>query len=188
MNTIIYKGDWISNNSELKYENPWIKLLHHQVITPGGTPGIYGEVHFKNLAVGILPIDENGYTWRVGQFRFPINQYSWEIPEGGGILTTDPLQNAKRELIEEVGLIATTLTELLQLHLSNSVTDEKAIVFIAEDLTETNNNPEDSENLTIEKIHFSKLYDQVLNGIVTDSITVAAVLKISILRPNLLKL
>jgi len=188
MNTIIYKGDWIINHSEVKYDNPWIKLIHHKVTTPGGSPGIYGEVHFKNLAIGILPIDENGYTWRVGQFRFPINQYSWEIPEGGGLLDGDPLQSAKRELKEEVGLKASIWTELLQLHLSNSVTNEKAIIFIAEDLTETEANPEDSENLTIEKIHFSELYEQVLNGIITDSITVAAVLKLSIIRPRLLKL
>ena len=188
MNTIIYKGDWIINDSKVIYENPWIKVSHHNVLTPGGSTGIYGEVHFKNLAIGILPIDENGFTWRVGQFRFPLNSYSWEIPEGGGSLGIDPLESAKRELLEEVGYTAKTWTPLLELHLSNSVSDEKAIVFLAEDLTEGISQPEDTENLTVEKIHFSELYQQVMDGIITDSISVAAVLKLSILRPRLLKM
>ena len=94
MNTIIYKSDWIIKDSKVTYENPWIKVNHHDVVTPGGSAGIYGEVHFKNLAIGILPIDKEGYTWRVGQFRFPLNTYSWEIPEGGGPNGTDPLKSA----------------------------------------------------------------------------------------------
>lgn len=188
MNSIIYKGDWIIKGSKVTYENPWIKIKHHDVLTPGGTAGIYGEVHFKNLAIGILPIDRNGFTWRVGQFRFPLNAYSWEIPEGGGPHDIDPLESAKRELVEEVGYTAQTWTTLLEMHLSNSVSDEKAIVFLAEDLTEGVNQPEDTENLTVEKIHFSELYQQVMDGIITDSISVAAVLKLSILRPKLLKM
>ncbi|CAI8179753.1 MAG: ADP-ribose pyrophosphatase [Flavobacteriaceae bacterium] len=188
MNSIIYKGDWIIKGSKVTYENPWIKIKHHDVLTPGGTAGIYGEVHFKNLAIGILPIDRNGFTWRVGQFRFPLNAYSWEIPEGGGPHDIDPLESAKRELVEEVGYTAQTWTPLLEMHLSNSVSDEKAIVFLAEDLTEGVSQPEDTENLTVEKIHFSELYQQVMDGIITDSISVAAVLKLSILRPKLLKM
>ena len=124
----------------------------------------------------------------MGQFRFPLNTYSWEIPEGGGPHDTDPLKSAKRELLEEVGHTAQTWTPLLEMHLSNSVSDEKAIVFLAEDLTEGVSQPEDTENLTVEKIHFSELYQQVMDGIVTDSISVAAVLKLSILRPRLLKM
>ncbi len=188
MNSIIYKGDWIIKDSKVSYENPWIKISHHEVVTPGGSDGIYGEVHFKNLAIGILPIDKDGFTWRVGQFRFPLNSYSWEIPEGGGPHGIDPLESAKRELLEEVGYSANTWTPLLEMHLSNSVSDEKAIVYVAEDLTEGISQPEDTENLTVEKIHFSELYQQVMDGIITDSISVAAVLKLSILRPRLLKM
>ena len=187
MNSIIYKGDWIIKGSKVTYENPWIKVNHHDVVTPGGSVGIYGEVQFKNLAIGILPIDKEGYTWRVGQFRFPLNTYSWEIPEGGGPHGTDPLKSAKRELLEEVGYTAKNWTPLLEMYLSNSVSNEKAIVFIAEDLTEGKSQPEDTENLTVEKIHFSELYQQVMDGIITDAISVAAVLKLSILRPRLLK-
>ena len=123
----------------------------------------------------------------MGQFRFPLNTYSWEIPEGGGPHGTDPLKSAKRELLEEVGYTAKNWTPLLEMYLSNSVSNEKAIVFIAEDLTEGKSQPEDTENLTVEKIHFSELYQQVMDGIITDAISVAAVLKLSILRPRLLK-
>ena len=187
MNSIIYKGDWIIKGSKVTYENPWIKVHHHDVVTPGGSAGIYGEVQLKNIAIGILPIDKEGYTWRVGQFRFPLNTYSWEIPEGGGPHGIDPLKSAKRELLEEVGYTAKNWTPLLEMYLSNSVSNEKAIVFIAEDLTEGKSQPEDTENLTVEKIHFSELYQQVMDGIITDAISVAAVLKLSILRPRLLK-
>jgi 8-oxo-dGTP pyrophosphatase MutT (NUDIX family) len=124
----------------------------------------------------------------VGQFRFPLNTYSWEIPEGGGPHDTDPLKSAKRELLEEVGYTAKNWMQLLEMYLSNSVSNEKAIVFIAEDLTEGRSKPEDTENLTVEKIHFSELYQQVMDGIITDAISVAAVLKLSILRPRLLKI
>lgn len=188
MNTIIYRGDWIIKDSNVPYNNPWIKICHHNVVTPGNTEGIYGEICFKNLAIGIVPIDINGYTWRVGQFRFPLNAYSWEIPEGGGPLDVDPLESAKRELVEEVGLSANRWTPLLEMHLSNSVSDEKAIVFVAEDLTEGKSQPEDTENLIVEKIHFSQLYTQVMDGTIKDSISVAAVLKLSLLRPWLLKI
>ena len=106
MNTYINRGDWIVKNSKEVYDNPWITVRHSDVITPADTDGIYGEVNFKNLAIGIIPIDQNGYTWRVGQFRFPLNTYSWEIPEGGGLIGIDPLESAKRELLEEVGYAA----------------------------------------------------------------------------------
>ncbi|MGC6414912.1 MAG: NUDIX domain-containing protein [Bacteroidia bacterium] len=181
------RGDWKVTGSELVYDNPWISVNHHKVITPGGSNGIYGEVHFKNLAIGILPLDDNGNTWRVGQFRFPLNRFSWEIPEGGGPLGVDPLESAKRELQEEVGLQAERWEAILELDLSNSVTNEQSIVYLAEGLTQVPTNHEDTENLTIEKIPFSTLYEDVMNGGIRDSISVAAVLKLAILRPGLLK-
>ena len=188
MNININRGDWIVKNSNEAYENPWITVRHHDVITPGGNKGIYGEVNFKNIAIGIIPIDEDGYTWRVGQFRFPINKYSWEIPEGGGPIGINPLESAKRELQEEVGYTAKQWSEFLQLDLSNSVTNERAIVFLAESLTFIGTSHEDTENLRLERLHFSTLYQQVLNGLITDSISVAAVLKLALLRPEFLEI
>ena len=181
------RGDWKITESELVYDNPWISVNHHKVITPGGSNGIYGEVQFKNLAIGIIPIDNEGNTWRVGQFRFPLERYSWEIPEGGGPLDVDPLESAKRELQEEVGLIADHWEQLLELDLSNSVTNEQSIVYVAEGLTPVSTNHEDTENLTIEKLPFSELYQQVLDGTIRDSISVAAILKLAHVQPELVK-
>ena len=188
MNININRGDWIVKNSNEAYENAWITVRHHDVITPGGTKGIYGEVNFKNIAIGIIPIDEDGYTWRVGQFRFPLNAYSWEIPEGGGPLGINPLESAKRELQEEVGYAADEWTEFLQMDLSNSVTNEHAMVFLAESLTFLGTSHEDTENLRLERLHFSTLYNQVLNGSIRDSISVAAVLKLAAIRPDFLEI
>jgi hypothetical protein len=97
---------WKVLNSSLKYDNNWIKVTEYDVINPSGGKGIYGKVHFKNIAIGIVAIDENMNIYLVGQYRFTIDQYSWEIPEGGCIIGTDPLESAKRELLEETGLKA----------------------------------------------------------------------------------
>ena len=186
MNTYIYKGDWQIVSSEDIYSNPWISLTHHSVVTPGGTNGIYGEVIFKNIAIGIIPIDDQGYTWRVGQFRFPINSYSWEIPEGGGLLKDDPLSSAQRELKEEVGYTTEVWELFLEMDLSNSVTNERAHVYFAEGLTFFGTEHEDTENISLERLHFSELHQQVLNGEIRDAISIAAVLKLGLLKPNLL--
>lgn len=180
MNTIINRGDWKIKNTEEVYSNPWIALNHHEVITPGGSDGIYGEVHFKNLAIGIIALDSDLNTWRVGQYRFPTQEYSWEIPEGGGPIGIDPLESAQRELREEIGYEARQWSVLMEMHLSNSVSDERAIVFVARDLHFVGTEHEDTENLTVEKLPFTTLYEQVLDGTIKDSISVAAVLKLGI--------
>ena len=173
---------WKINHSEVTYENPWIQVHHHAILHPTGKPGIYGVVHFKNLAVGILPIDENGYTYLVGQYRFPLNAYSWEIPEGGSAIGESPLDTAKRELLEECGLLASTWEQLLELHLSNSATDEKAIVYLAQGISLDIADPEDSEQLQIQKIHFDEVYQMVMQGKITDAISVAAILKYQLMK------
>jgi 8-oxo-dGTP pyrophosphatase MutT (NUDIX family) len=117
--------------------------------------GIYGTVHFKNYAIGIIPIDKNGYTYLVGQYRFALENYSWEIPEGGGPLNEDILNSAKRELQEEVGFFAQKWTKIAELNTSNSVTDEVGIIFVAQDLEQTNTAHEETEELQIKRIHIS---------------------------------
>jgi 8-oxo-dGTP pyrophosphatase MutT (NUDIX family) len=181
------RGDWLIHNSVEVYDNPWINVVHHKVSTPNRTLGIYGHVAFKNFAIGIIPIDQDGMTWRVGQYRFPVDRFSWEIPEGGGPLQEDPLKSAQRELREEVGLIAAQWSLLMELDLSNSVTNEQSYVYIAEELTSVPTEHEDSENLTIEKLPFSELFQQVLDGTIRDSISVAAILKLAHVRPELVK-
>ncbi len=176
------KNPWKTLSEKKIYENPWISLTESQVINPGGGNGIYGRIHFKNLAIGIIVLDENYNTWLVGQYRYVPDQYSWEIPEGGGALNTDPLESAKRELLEETGISATSWTEIQRLHLSNSVSDELAIIYLAQDLSFGNPDPEETEELSIRKLTFNDAYKMVLEGGITDSMSVAAILKVKVLN------
>ena len=175
---------WKTLESELKYDNNWIRLTEHQVINPSGGKGIYGEIHFKNLALGILPLDEDYNTWLVGQYRYPLKAYSWEIPEGGGPFNEAPLESAKRELLEETGMSAKHWREIQRLHLSNSVTDEHAIIYVATDLIQGIAMPEETEELVVKKIPFEAVYQMVLNGEITDSMSVAAILKAKLMILN----
>jgi ADP-ribose pyrophosphatase len=169
---------WKTLKSEQVYESAWIKVVKHDCLNPADKPAIYSVVNFKNLAIGILPLDDQNHTWLVGQWRYPINQYSWEIPEGGGPLGMDPLESAKRELKEETGIIAGNLTEIMRMHLSNSVTDELAIVYLAKDLSFEESEPEESEILQIKKVHINEAFKMVNEGKITDSISVAAIMKV----------
>ncbi|NJN78697.1 MAG: NUDIX hydrolase [Saprospiraceae bacterium] len=169
------KKSWKTLTNTTVYENAWLKIQHHEVINPSGGDGIYGVVHFKNYAIGIIALDENGNTWIVGQHRYPLNRYSWELPEGGGPLNDTYLESAKRELKEEAGISANKWTELLKIHTSNSVTDEFGVVFIAQDLTFGATEHEETEDIVIRKLHFSELVEMVMQGEITDSITIAAV-------------
>lgn len=172
---------WKVLNSKKIYDNNWISLTEHQVINPSGGEGIYGEVHFKNIAIGILPLDEDLNTWLVGQYRFPLKSYSWEIIEGGGLLDIDPITSAQRELAEESGLIAQKFTEIQRLHLSNSVSDELAIIYLAQGLQLGDSSPEETEQLVIRKLPFDEAYKMVIDGTITDSMSVVAILKTKIL-------
>lgn len=160
------------------YDNPWINVTEYQIINPSGNPGIYGKVHFKNRAIGVLPLDDEMNTYLVGQFRFVINQYSWEMPEGGGPLDVDPLESAKRELLEETGLKAREWTKINDFHLSNSVSDEYGHIYLARGLEQFEAEPEDTEELMVHKVPFEKVYQMVCDGTITDSMTVIAVLKV----------
>ncbi|MBS1563429.1 MAG: NUDIX hydrolase [Bacteroidetes bacterium] len=168
---------WQIKDEKPVYDNAWINVTHYDVINPSGGKGIYGKVHFKGTAIGILPLDEQLNTWLVGQYRFPLNQYSWEIPEGGGPLGTDPLASARRELLEETGLVAREWSQLLEMHLSNSVTDEYGLVYLARGLEQREAQPEETEQLVVKKVPFEEAYRMVESGAITDSLSVAAILK-----------
>jgi ADP-ribose pyrophosphatase len=171
------QNPWTIQTKNTVYENSWIKVDHHQVMDPNGKAGIYGTVHYKHTAIGVVPLNESLETWLVGQYRFPLNLYSWEIPEGGAHADESPLDAAKRELKEETGLSAGRFEPLLEMHLSNSTSDEKAIVFMAFDLTLGPNKPDSTELLHIKKLSFSSALQMVLDGQITDAISVAAILK-----------
>lgn len=175
---------WKTVNSELKYESPWIKVIEHKVINPSGKEGIYGCVNFKNIAIGIIPLDKDLNTWIVGQYRYPLNKYSWEIPEGGGKKEVAPLISAQRELKEECGIIAHKWTSIHEFNTSNSCTDEHAIIFVAQQLEFHNAEPEETEQLQVKKIPFQKLYQMVIDNEITDSLTIVAVFKLHYLLQN----
>jgi 8-oxo-dGTP pyrophosphatase MutT (NUDIX family) len=172
---------WKVTGEKEVYDNPWIGLTEFKVLNPAGNPGIYGKVHFKNRAIGVFPLDDELNTYLVGQYRFTINQYSWEMPEGGGPLDEQPLDAAKRELLEETGLKAKYWTELQHIHLSNSVSDELGIIYLARGLEQFEAEPEETEQLIVNKVPFNQVYRMVCNNEITDSLTVAAVLRVQLL-------
>ncbi|HVS94865.1 MAG TPA: NUDIX hydrolase [Puia sp.] len=166
------------------YDNPWIGVTEYDVINPGGGTGIYGKVHYKGLAIGIVPIDEEGFVWLVGQYRFVLGAYSWEIPEGGGDPGVPPLESAKRELEEETGLHASDWSLLMEMHLSNSVSDEHAYVFLARGLRQGEAKPEETEQLAIRRMPLDEAYLLVEKGVITDSMSVAGLLKAKLMELN----
>lgn len=164
------------------YDNPWIDVIHYDVLNPAGNKGIYGKVHFKNVAIGVIALDNEYNTFLVGQYRFVLNAYSWEIPEGGCPEGEDYLNAAKRELLEETGLIAAKWIELARAHLSNSVSDELSVIFLATDLEQSIPSPEETEQLTVKKLPFNEAVEMVNSGAITDSVTVIAIQKIQLMQ------
>lgn len=168
---------WQTLSSEDKYQNPWIRVREDQVINPKGGAGIYGVVSMKNKAIGIIPIDTEGNTWLVGQYRYTLNEYSWEIPMGGGPVELDVLESAQRELREETGLLAARWTRISRLHTSNSVTDEEGFIFLAEDLSQGDSEPEETEDLRLWKLPFAEAVAMAMRDEITDAISVMGLLK-----------
>ena len=168
---------WEFKSSKDIYENPWIKVVEDQVIRPNKSEGIYGKIHFKNKAIGIIPLDDELNTWLVGQYRYTLNEYSWEIPTGGVPLDENTLDGAKRELKEETGLMAKKWTNLLKIHTSNSVTDEYGYIFLAEDLSQGEMDWDETEELQIKKLPLKKAMNMVMDNRITDSLSIAAILK-----------
>jgi 8-oxo-dGTP pyrophosphatase MutT (NUDIX family) len=168
---------WTTLESHAVYENPWIAVREDRVIRPDGRPGIYGVVHYKGLAVGVLPVEDDGSVWLVGQYRYPLAAYSWEIPEGGAHPGESPEDCARRELREEAGLLAGGLEPLGgPVHLSNSVSDELGLVFRATRLSPTAREPEGTEKLHLRKTPWPEAMAMLGRGEITDSLSVIALL------------
>lgn len=172
------KNPWKTLSSRVVYENPWIRVDHREVIAPTGNAGIYGVVNMKSRAMGIIPIDEDGYTWLVGQYRYTTECYSWEIPMGGCPMDEDRLKGAQRELAEEVGLKAQSWEEILTLQTSNCIMTEWAHVYVARDLSPTEKHPDPTESLTLRHLPLEEAIEWARNGQITDSVSVAGLLRL----------
>lgn len=175
------RGPWSIVSSHEEYDNRWIRVTHHDVVTPSGGAGVYGTVHFKNKAIGIVPVDAEEHTFLVGQHRFPLDEYSWEIPEGGGALDVDFLESAKRELQEETGLTAARWQKLLECDLSNSVSDERAVAFVAWQLEQGISAPEPTEELAVRRVPLVEAFRMVEQGRIRDVLSVAALQAVELL-------
>lgn len=174
---------WTTHSTRVGYENQWITVEHNEVTTPGGSPGIYGVVRFKNLAVGVLPVDDEDHTWLVGQYRYALDQYSWEMPAGGSPAGVDPMDTARRELVEETGLRAGKLTPLLtDVKLTNSVTDERAFAYLATELTMGEAEPEDTEDLQVRRLPVDEVIEMVMANKIDDAYTIMAFQRLALLR------
>ena len=175
------ENPWTKLSGEVKYENPWIKVTEDKVKNPAGNDGIYGVVHFKTHAIAIIPLDENNNTWIVCQYRYPLHSYEWEVVEGGCPEGTSPIETAKRELIEEVGLKAEHFEMILEMQLSNSTTDELSYTYLARGLSYVGEEPEEDEQLAIRKLPFEEVYQMVLRGEIRDGLSVGSILKAKLL-------
>jgi 8-oxo-dGTP pyrophosphatase MutT (NUDIX family) len=171
---------WTRGPARVVYDNPWLQVREYDAKAPTGQPALYAVAGFKNLALAILPLHEDGAVTLVGQARFPLEDYSWEIPEGGGPLAEDPLENAKRELLEETGLEADEWREVLRMQLSNSITDEQAIGYIAMGLrpAAARSAHADATELFGEvRIPFREALAAAMAGHLRDALTVAMLLR-----------
>ncbi len=173
---------WKTRSSRVVYDNPWVRVREDEVLRPDGSPGIYGVVHFKNRAVGVLPVDQDGRIWLVGQYRYPLQAYSWEIPEGGSPESESLEDTARRELREEAGLTAGRLELVATAHLSNSVSDELGYVFRATELTAGTAEPEGSEQIEVRRVEWMEAQRMLRSGEITDSLSVIALLHEAVRR------
>jgi 8-oxo-dGTP pyrophosphatase MutT (NUDIX family) len=173
---------WKTLSCRTVYDNPWIRVEDHEVLNPAGRPGQYGKVCFKSRAVAVIALDEHDRVWLVGQYRYTLDEYSWELPMGGAPLGDSPLAAAQRELREETGLTAQRWREIMKLHTSNSVTDEVGFVFVAEGLEQGAEEPEETEQLAIRAVPFEEAVEWACDGRITDAMSVAALLRVALER------
>jgi len=176
------EGRFVRHNRRVAYENAWITVWHDDGSRPDGSPGIYGVVHFENLAAGVIAFDDEDRVVLVGQYRYTLDRPSWEIPEGGVPPSETPLEGIKRELREETGLEASEWRELGRLDLSNSVTDEEAVLFEAHGLHHGEAAPEPTESIAIRWVPFDDAVAMVRDGAITDAMSVAAILRVALDR------
>lgn len=179
-----FQNPWKRISTRQVYDNPWISVREDAVVRPDGQPGIYGVVHFKNVAVGILAV-EGEALYLVGQYRYTLGRYSWEIPEGGCPAGEDPLEAAKRELAEETGLRARRWIKLGEAHLSNSATDELAVWYLANELEHGESRPDGTERLLVRRVGLQGALEMAISGEITDALSMLAIMQLHLRRAQL---
>ncbi|HEX5419560.1 MAG TPA: NUDIX hydrolase, partial [Gammaproteobacteria bacterium] len=173
------RNPWTTLTTRVVYDNAWIRVEEHEVINPSGGRNRYGKVCFKNLAVGIIALDAHDHIYLVGQHRYTLDEYSWELPMGGAPRGEAPRDAAERELREETGLTARRWRELMKVHTSNSVTDEVGVVYVAEDLSEGEQELEETEDLAVKRLPFAEAYRWAVEGRITDAISLAGIFRLA---------
>ena len=179
-----FRNPWKCLSTRQVYDNPWISVREDAVVRPDGQPGIYGVVHYKNIAVGVLAVEDDA-LYLVGQYRYTLEQYSWEIPEGGCAPGEDPLEAAKRELEEETGLRARRWRRLGEAHLSNSTTDELALWYLAEGLERGEPRPEGTEKLLVRRVGLEEALEMTASGEITDALSMLTIMQFHLRRGSL---
>jgi 8-oxo-dGTP pyrophosphatase MutT (NUDIX family) len=175
-------GPWLRRSRRIAYENPWITIWHDEVSRPDGSPGIYGLVHFANLAAGVVVLDEDDRVLLVGQHRYALGEQSWEIPEGGVPAGETPIDGMRRELREETGVEASEWRELVRLHLSNSVTDEAGVLYLARGLSHGTSQPEPTERIEVRWVPFDEALAMTADGRITDAMSIIGLQRVAIER------
>ena len=166
------QNPWKTLSTRAIYKNPWIAVREDKVITPGGKEGIYGVVETR-AATGVIAVTPELEVFMVGQYRYPVNEYSWEIVEGGSDIGEDPATAAKRELKEEAGVISSEFIQLgPEVHLSNCFSSEKAFFYLARGLTLVESEPESTEVLQVKKIPLVECLKMAERGEIKDAMSI----------------
>ena len=179
---IATSGPWTRHGRRVAYENPWIVVWHDDVTRPDGGPGIYGVVHFRNAAAGVVVLDDADQVLLVGQHRYTLDDYSWEIPEGGVAPNEDPLDGIRRELREETGMSAREWRQIGSYALSNSITDERGLLWLATGLSEGEAAPDPTEDLAVRWVPFDEALAMTFDGRITDAVSIMGIQRVALTR------